>query len=125
MIDHVGLNVSDLAAAKAFYAETLEPLGYRVWAEWEEESVGFAADESGPDFWIYRRGEEPSAPTHFSSAPATGRLSTRSTRRAWPPAGRTTEHPACALTTTSSTTGRSCSTTTATTSKPSATRRAS
>lgn len=66
MIDHVGLNVSDLAAAKAFYAETLEPLGYRVWAEWEEESVGFAADESGPDFWIYRRGEEPSAPTHVS-----------------------------------------------------------
>jgi catechol 2,3-dioxygenase-like lactoylglutathione lyase family enzyme len=66
MIDHVGLNVSDLAAAKAFYAETLEPLGYRVWAEWEEESVGFAADESGPDFWIYRRGDEPSAPTHVS-----------------------------------------------------------
>jgi catechol 2,3-dioxygenase-like lactoylglutathione lyase family enzyme len=66
MIDHVGLNVSDLAAAKAFYAETLEPLGYRVWAEWEEESVGFAADENGPDFWIYRRGEEPSAPTHVS-----------------------------------------------------------
>ena len=66
MIDHVGLNVSDLAAAKAFYAETLEPLGYRVWAEWVEESVGFAADESGPDFWIYRRGDEPSAPTHVS-----------------------------------------------------------
>ena len=66
MIDHVGLNVSDLAAAKAFYAETLEPLGYRVWAEWEEESVGFAADESGPDFWIYTRGDEPSAPTHVS-----------------------------------------------------------
>jgi len=66
MIDHVGLNVSDLAAAKAFYAETLEPLGYRVWAEWEEESVGFATDESGPDFWIYTRGDEPSAPTHVS-----------------------------------------------------------
>jgi catechol 2,3-dioxygenase-like lactoylglutathione lyase family enzyme len=33
MIDHVGLNVSDLAAAKAFYAETLEPLGHRIWAE--------------------------------------------------------------------------------------------
>jgi catechol 2,3-dioxygenase-like lactoylglutathione lyase family enzyme len=66
MIDHVGLNVSDLAAAKAFYAETLEPLGYRVWAEWEDESVGFAADESGPDFWIHTRGDEPSAPTHVS-----------------------------------------------------------
>ena len=67
MIDHVGLNVSDLAAAKAFYAETLEPLGYRVWAEWEsEEVVGFAVDEAGPDFWVYTRGDEPSAPTHVS-----------------------------------------------------------
>ncbi|HET6695252.1 MAG TPA: VOC family protein [Gaiellaceae bacterium] len=67
MIDHVGLNVSDLAAAKAFYAETLEPLGYRVWAAWEShEVVGYAADESGPDFWIYTRGDEPSAPTHVS-----------------------------------------------------------
>ena len=67
MIDHVGLNVSDLAAAKAFYAETLEPLGYRVWAEWEDDHVvGFAADESSPDFWIYTRGDEPSAPTHVS-----------------------------------------------------------
>ena len=50
--------------AKAFYAETLEPLGYCVWAEWEEH-VGFAADEDGPDFWIWRR-DEPSAPTHVS-----------------------------------------------------------
>jgi catechol 2,3-dioxygenase-like lactoylglutathione lyase family enzyme len=67
MIDHVGLNVSDLAAAKAFYAEALEPLGYRVWAAWEsDEVVGFAADESGPDLWIYTRGDEPSAPTHVS-----------------------------------------------------------
>jgi catechol 2,3-dioxygenase-like lactoylglutathione lyase family enzyme len=67
MIDHVGLNVSDLAAAKAFYAETLEPLGYRVWAAWEsDEVVGYAADEGSPDFWIYTRGDEPSAPTHVS-----------------------------------------------------------
>ncbi len=67
MIDHVGLNVSDLAAAKAFYAETLEPLGYRVWGDWEsEEVVGFAVDDAGPDFWVYTRGDEPSAPTHVS-----------------------------------------------------------
>jgi catechol 2,3-dioxygenase-like lactoylglutathione lyase family enzyme len=67
MIDHVGLNVSDLAAAKAFYAETLEPLGYRVWAAWEsDEVVGYVEGEAGPDFWIYTRGDEPSAPTHVS-----------------------------------------------------------
>jgi catechol 2,3-dioxygenase-like lactoylglutathione lyase family enzyme len=64
MIDHVGLNVSDLAASKAFYAETLEPLGYRIWVEGEEH-VAFGIQEEIPDFWIWRR-DEPSSPTHVS-----------------------------------------------------------
>jgi catechol 2,3-dioxygenase-like lactoylglutathione lyase family enzyme len=64
MIDHVGLNVSDLAASKAFYAETLEPLGYRIWVEGEER-VAFGIQEEIPDFWIWRR-DEPSSPTHVS-----------------------------------------------------------
>jgi catechol 2,3-dioxygenase-like lactoylglutathione lyase family enzyme len=55
MIDHGSLNVRDLAAAKAFYAEALEPLGYRVFTELDEH-VGFQAGEAGPDFWISRRG---------------------------------------------------------------------
>jgi catechol 2,3-dioxygenase-like lactoylglutathione lyase family enzyme len=62
VIEHVGLNVRDLAAAKAFYAEALEPLGYRIFAEWEEH-VGFQSGERGPDFWISAR-EDPSAGTH-------------------------------------------------------------
>jgi catechol 2,3-dioxygenase-like lactoylglutathione lyase family enzyme len=62
MIDHVGLNVRDLAAAKAFYAEALEPLGYRVLTELEEH-VGFQAGEAGPDFWVSRRGG-PGTGTH-------------------------------------------------------------
>jgi catechol 2,3-dioxygenase-like lactoylglutathione lyase family enzyme len=62
MIDHVGLNVRELAAAKAFYAEALEPLGYRVFMEYEEH-VGFQAGEAGPDFWVSRRGG-PGTGTH-------------------------------------------------------------
>lgn len=62
MIDHVGLNVRDLAAARAFYAEVLEPLGYRIFMEWEEH-VGFQAGERSPDFWLYGR-DDPTAGTH-------------------------------------------------------------
>lgn len=63
MIDHVGLNVRDLAVAKAFYAEALEPLGYRIFAEWEEH-VGFQAGDGGPDFWVSRRGGPAGTGTH-------------------------------------------------------------
>ena len=62
MIDHVGLHVGDLDAARAFYAEALEPLGYRIFMEWEEH-VGFQAGEAGPDFWI-SRGDGANAGTH-------------------------------------------------------------
>ena len=57
MIDHVGFNVSDLAAAKRFYEAALRPLGYSVAMEWEDQHVGFGTGEGGPDFWISRRGE--------------------------------------------------------------------
>jgi catechol 2,3-dioxygenase-like lactoylglutathione lyase family enzyme len=63
MIDHVGLNVGDLAAAKAFYAEALEPLGYHVFMEWEQH-VGFQSGESGPDFWVSRRDDPAGTGTH-------------------------------------------------------------
>ena len=62
MIDHVGTNVGDLAAAKAFYLGALEPLGYRMFAEWPE-AVGFTGPEGHPDFWIYARGG-PTGATH-------------------------------------------------------------
>jgi catechol 2,3-dioxygenase-like lactoylglutathione lyase family enzyme len=62
MIDHVGVSVRDLAAAKGFYLGALEPLGYRVFAEWPE-AVGFAGPEGHPDFWLYAR-DGPSGGTH-------------------------------------------------------------
>ena len=33
MIDHIGLDVTNIARSKAFYAAALAPLGYRVVAE--------------------------------------------------------------------------------------------
>src|SRR4051812_402703 len=35
MLDHLALNVSDLAASRAFYETALAPLGFGVVMEWE------------------------------------------------------------------------------------------
>jgi catechol 2,3-dioxygenase-like lactoylglutathione lyase family enzyme len=64
MIDHVGFNVSDIAASKRFYEAALRPLGYSIALEWEEH-VGFGTGEGGPDFWISLRGE-PTATAHLA-----------------------------------------------------------
>jgi catechol 2,3-dioxygenase-like lactoylglutathione lyase family enzyme len=64
MIDHVGLNVRDLASAKAFYELALAPLGYRIFMEWEKV-VGFGIEASVPDLWIHERGE-PTTTAHVS-----------------------------------------------------------
>ena len=53
MIDHVGIDVSDLEASKAFYEQALAPLGYENRSEYPE-AVGFGAEH--PDFWISNRG---------------------------------------------------------------------
>ena len=63
MLDHVALNVRDLAAAKAFYLRALESLGYTVFME-EGEHVGLQS-AGIPDFWLSERGE-PSAPVHVA-----------------------------------------------------------
>lgn len=62
MVDHVALNVRDLAAAKAFYEQALAPLGYAVGLDLGQE-LGFRSAEGALDFWICERGD-PSAPTH-------------------------------------------------------------
>jgi catechol 2,3-dioxygenase-like lactoylglutathione lyase family enzyme len=55
MIDHTGVNVSDLARSRAFYELALAPLGYRVCLE-IGNTVGFGpgdeAVEQGAGFWI-------------------------------------------------------------------------
>ena len=66
MIDHVGLNVSDVARSKAFYAAALEPLGYEVIMEFDG-AAGFGA-KGKPDFWISEG--EPQKGVHIAFASA-------------------------------------------------------
>ena len=54
MIDHVALNVSDHAASKSFYEQSLAPLGYGVVMDFEGYGTGFGA-EGKPSLWIVRR----------------------------------------------------------------------
>ncbi len=64
MIDHVGLNVRDLAASKSFYERALAPLGYTIGTEFGEH-VGFRSPQGRYDFWIARRGE-PTTTAHVA-----------------------------------------------------------
>ncbi|MBS1209284.1 MAG: glyoxalase-like domain protein [Proteobacteria bacterium] len=54
MIDHTGINVSNLAASKAFYQRVLAPLGYTLKLELKN-AAGFgekAGNDPGGDFWV-------------------------------------------------------------------------
>ncbi len=55
MLDHVGLEVSDYEASKAFYSEALAPLGISQLMEIEGMGAGFG-DDRKPYFWVYARG---------------------------------------------------------------------
>lgn len=64
MIDHVALNVSDAAASRRFFEQTLAPLGYRVLFE-VEGFTGMGADR--PDFGISQREPQGAAHVAFTS----------------------------------------------------------
>jgi catechol 2,3-dioxygenase-like lactoylglutathione lyase family enzyme len=71
VIDHIGLEVSDVAASKAFYDRALEPLGISVVMKWQDKAFGYGIVDK-PDFWIHERGEV-GAPVHVAfSAPDRG-----------------------------------------------------
>lgn len=68
MLDHIGINVSDFAAAKRFYTAALRSLGIEVIVEATEEQSGSQAYAGmGSDgrafFWF---GEGPHAPIHIA-----------------------------------------------------------
>ncbi len=50
MLDHIGLDVSDLSKSKTFYIQALKPLGYEIFMEWEKW-VGLGVNGK-PDFWL-------------------------------------------------------------------------
>ena len=55
MFDHVGLNVRDYAASRAFYERALAPLGYGIVMAFDEhKAAGFGADGK-PQLWIVER----------------------------------------------------------------------
>ena len=51
MIDHVTLEVSDMAASRAFYEAVLEAVGWHVVADWPD-GCGFGIASGGPTFWL-------------------------------------------------------------------------
>jgi catechol 2,3-dioxygenase-like lactoylglutathione lyase family enzyme len=57
MIDHTGVNVSNMARAKAFYRAALAPLGYVLMMEMSKQETG-SVEVAGfgvppkPDFWL-------------------------------------------------------------------------
>jgi catechol 2,3-dioxygenase-like lactoylglutathione lyase family enzyme len=55
VFDHVGLNVSDYGASRAFYEQALGPMGYRVvMALDERKGAGFGQGDK-PEFWVTER----------------------------------------------------------------------
>ena len=67
MFDHVGLNVKDYAASRAFFEQALSPLGWRVVMAFDEwKAAGFGTGDK-PDFWISQR-EPHGTGTHVAFA---------------------------------------------------------
>jgi catechol 2,3-dioxygenase-like lactoylglutathione lyase family enzyme len=63
VIDHVSVTVTDMDAAKRFYSQALEPLGYSLVME-GEGWAGFAGGEPPiPDFWL---GQREGGSAHFA-----------------------------------------------------------
>ncbi len=65
-LDHIGLDVSDYAASKAFYEKALAPLGMRCLMEPVPGVGGFGNDF--PFFWIGARGRGPDSGSHVAFA---------------------------------------------------------
>jgi catechol 2,3-dioxygenase-like lactoylglutathione lyase family enzyme len=68
VLDHVGVEVSDFEASRAFYEKALEPLGIRLLMEFEG-TAGFGKEtEHGPKpfFFIGERGRPPVSGAHVA-----------------------------------------------------------
>ncbi len=63
MLDHVGLEVSDIKKSKAFYLKALKPLGYEVF--WEDEKLVGLGVKGIPDLWL-KEGKRVKPPIHIA-----------------------------------------------------------
>jgi len=55
MFDHVGLDVRDYRASRAFYEQTLPSIGWGVVMEWPDHGVVGFGVEGRPMFWLHER----------------------------------------------------------------------
>jgi catechol 2,3-dioxygenase-like lactoylglutathione lyase family enzyme len=55
MFDHVGLNVKDYGASRAFYEQALAPLGWTVSMEFDEHKAVAFGPTDKPHLWIVER----------------------------------------------------------------------
>jgi catechol 2,3-dioxygenase-like lactoylglutathione lyase family enzyme len=67
MLDHIGLNVSDYARSRDFYAEALAPLGIALLMEPMPGFGGFGKDRK-PFFWITDQREPTTENVHVAFA---------------------------------------------------------
>jgi catechol 2,3-dioxygenase-like lactoylglutathione lyase family enzyme len=64
MIDHIGLDVSDIQRSKAFYAAALKPLGYELLRD-HDSWLGLGA-AGKPDLWINDAGHKTAPGIHIA-----------------------------------------------------------
>ena len=55
MFDHIGVNVKDYRASRAFYEQALAPLGYGVVMEYDDWGAGAFGPPEKPIFWVAQR----------------------------------------------------------------------
>ena len=75
MLDHIGIQVSDLERSIAFYTKALAPLGYELVMRWQS-FAGFGVGGK-PDFWIDGSAGAPKYSIHVAFR-ANGRATVRS-----------------------------------------------
>ena len=116
MFDHIGLNVKDYAASRAFYEQAFAPLGYGVVMAFEEWKACAFGPEGKPAFWIAER--EPHGTGTHVALTAADHATVDAFHAAGVSAGGTDNGgPGSASSITRRITPRSCTTSTATTSK--------
>ena len=55
MLDHVGVNVRDYRASRAFYEQALAPLGYTVAMAFDDWKAAGLGTSDKPEFWVVQR----------------------------------------------------------------------
>jgi len=55
MVDHVGLNVRDYQASRAFFEQALAPLGYSVVMAVDQFRAAGFGTHGKPEFWVSER----------------------------------------------------------------------